>query len=566
MNTVAIALFCIVWFAASYYWYGGFIERKLGQPDDSVPTPAHVHPDGIDFVPSRKRLVWGNHFASIAGAGPIIGPILAMAMFGWGPTLVWVCVGSVFMGAVHDYLCLMYSVRNNGDEIFKLAESALGPVSRVLFALLLYCMLLLLITVFMVSVAQAFVTVPALVIPTFGLIFIAMLMGWALHKMHLPEVPVYIVSVALAYSLIWVGVAFPLSLPGEWGHATVMAVWFVVISGYCLLASVAPIWVILQPRDFISSVKLGVGILLGFLGIVVVQPVMSAPFSGSMDPSTKPLWPMLFIIVACGAISGFHSLVSTGTTSKQLDRQSDAKPVAFGGMLMEGMLSMLVILVVGAGLSWGYAPDGLVGSPSLQYFGDALKDNWIVAFGNGFGRIVGEVGIPGLTVSIAGLLGAVMVKSFVLTTLDSGTRLARFLVEETLGSRIALFRNNIAAALFLLVPSYFLAVTNSYATVWQMFGTANQITAGIALVTVGVLLAAEGRATRYVMIPAVFMLITTAAALVWELFAPGTGFFVRANPQWSLGLISLVLLGLAVVGVISAVGCLRRRLATKRAA
>ena len=199
----------------------------------------------------------------------------------------------------------------------------------------------------------------------------------------------------------------------------------------------------------------------------------------------------------------------------------------------------------------------------MLFRSNALKDNWIVAFGNGFGQIVGAVGIPGLTASIAALLGAVMVKSFILTTLDSGTRLARFLVNETLGRRIPLFRNKVAASLFLLVPSYFLAVTNSYATVWQMFGTANQLTAGIALVTVGALLAAEGRATRYVMIPAVFMLVTTGAALFWELFAPGTGFLVRAQPEWSLGALSIILLGLAVVGVISAIGCLRQRMIAK---
>jgi len=561
VNTVAIALFCIVWFGASYYWYGGFIERKLGQPDDSIPTPATVHSDGIDFVPSRKRLIWGNHFASIAGAGPIIGPILAMSMFGWGPTLLWVCVGSVFMGAVHDYLCLMYSVRNDGAEIFKLADTALGPYSRMLFALLLYCMLLLLITVFMVSVAQAFVTVPALVIPTFGLVFIAIFMGLALHKLRLPEIPVYAVSIILAYGLIWLGQAFPLSLPASWGHTAVMAVWFLVISGYCLCASVAPIWLILQPRDFISSVKLGVGIFLGFLGIIFIHPTMSAPFSGSMNPTSKPLWPMLFIMVACGAISGFHSLVSTGTTSKQLSRQSDAKPIAFGGMLMEGVLAMLVILVVGAGLTWGYAPDGASGPQALQFFGNALKDNWIVAFGNGFGHVVGAVGIPGLSVSIAALLGAVMVKCFILTTLDTGTRLSRFLVDGTLGQRVPFFQNKIVASLFLLVPSYLLAATNSYKAVWQMFGTANQLTAGIALVTVGALLAAEGRSTRYVMVPAIFMLVTTGAALVWELFAPGTGFLVRAQPEWSLGIISLVLFGLACAGIVGVVGCVRHRMA-----
>lgn len=561
-STLVIALASLVWFCLAYRIYGRFAARRLVRPDDRRPTPATTHGDGVDYHASPRPLLWGNHFASIAGAGPIIGPILAVSLFGWGATFLWVCLGSVFVGAIHDYLTLMYSVRNDGREIYDLAGDMLGRSGRLLASLLVLGMLLLLITVFMVSVAQSLINVPQLVIPTFGLVVVALLMGLGVHKAGLGLGLVSALGVAAAYGLVWVGYAHPVSLPAAWDRQTVMAVWCLVISVYCMLASISPIWLILQPRDFISTFKLGVGMVLGFAAIVLVAPPMNAPLHvGGFVSQGKPVWPVLFIIVACGAVSGFHAVVSTGTSSKQLARESHGLGVGFGGMLAEGALSVLVILVVCAGLLWGEAPAGTTGQASLLYFQTALEQNWIVAFGEGFGNLVGRLGIPELIVPVAALLGSVMVKSFILTTLDSGTRLGRFLVSSSLGRRIPLLKGRLAATLFVLVPALLLALTNSWTAVWKMFGASNQLIAAIALATVTVLLARDGRPLRYSLLPALFMMTTALAALAWEAFAPGSGYLTGAVRDWDLGLISLVLMGL---GVLATVRCIAQVRSTRR--
>lgn len=547
MNSLVITLGALAWFMLGYFVYGRFIERKLVSPDDSRPTPAFEFEDGVDYHPSKTRLLWGNHFASIAGAGPIIGPILAVSAFGWGYTFLWVAIGAVFLGAVHDYLSLMVSVRHQGRGIYDLAEPFLGRLGRTLVSILVYMMLTLIITVFMVSVAQAFIGRPALVIPTFGLVAIAAVMGLAITTFRLNEVVVMTLGIIGAYALIWVGFDNPVTLPASWSKEIVVAVWCSLISLYCLLASISPIWLILQPRDFISSIKLFVGMGLGFLGILVVHPAISAPFhQGAFFSEGKPIWPILFIMVACGAISGFHSLVSTGTSSRQIIRESAGRPVAFGGMIAEGALAVMVIMVVAAGLHWGNAPAGTAAGDAGMWFGSALKKGWIVAFGNGFGNVVGGMDLPFLTAPIAGLLGAVMVKSFILTTLDSGTRLGRFLVAETLGKKIPfLAKSRIAATLVVLIPGYLLAVTNSWASIWKLFGASNQLIAAITLTTVTAYLAHRKLPRLYTLIPAVFMLATSAAALAWEAFAPGAGYFTAPKPSYELGVISVVLLVLA---------------------
>ena len=550
MNTLVVSIAILAWFVLAYIFYGRFISGNLAKPDNNNPTPAHQLNDGLDYSPSKRRFLWGNHFASIAGAGPIIGPIMAISYFGWGPTILWVALGAVFIGAVHDYLALMMSVRHQGRGISELASLTAGRGTAAALAVMLYFVLVLLIAVFMVSVAHALISMPALVIPTFGLIGVAVLLGLALERWHVPELIASPLAVFLAYFLIWVGYHLPVSLPAFLGEQGVMAVWLVVLAAYCLLASVAPMWLLLKPRDFISGIKLAVGMLLGFAAIVVVQPVINAPFGeGAFVDHGKPLWPILFILVACGAVSGFHAIVSTGTTARQLNKETDGRPIAFGGMLMEGALAVLVIMVVSAGLKWGAAPAGLSGAEANQYFATALGKGWIVAFGTGFGRVVSGLEIPVLTAGVAALLGAVMVKSFILTTLDAGTRLARFLVNESVGKKVPALNGLWFSSAVVLVPAFVLALTNTYSQVWKLFGAANQLIAAVALLTITALLAAQSIARRYTLAPAVFMLVTSTAALLWEMFDPQTGYFTSAKQDWYLGVIAglLVLLELVVV-------------------
>jgi carbon starvation protein len=544
----------LIWFFIAYRTYGSFIEKRIVKPDDSRPTPAHTLNDNVDYVPAKKRFLWGNHFASIAGAGPIIGPILAVSIFGWGYTVLWVVIGAVFLGAVHDYLSLMFSVRHDGLEIDELAGAVVGRTMKLIFAALLWIVLLFIVAVFLVSVAQAFIHMPQLVIPTLGLIGISLVMGLAINYLHVNDVIASCIAVVVAYLLIWVGSVCPVSLPASWRPELIVSFWVFILCIYCLLASISPMWLILRPRDFVSSVMLTVGMGLGFIGIVVVNPNFSAPFSKSgFISSGEPVWPILFIMVACGAISGFHSIVATGTSSRQLNKESDGKAVAFGGMLMEGVVALLVIMIVSAGLKWGFAPKGIEGIQANQYFGTALSKNWIVAFSQGFGNVVGSVGIPYMTVTAAALLGAVMVKSFILTTLDSGSRLARYIVTESFSRSAPIFKNKIFSTVLILIPAFLLAVTKSYHHIWKLFGSSNQLIAAVALVTITAYLARAGQSKRYTLIPSIFMLVTTVAALLWQIFNPGSGYFTGPKPDIVLGVLALVLIVLALTIVIKTV-------------
>jgi len=550
MNTLVVMLIGLVWFYLAYRFYGNFIRDKIVKPEEAATTPAHKFRDDIDYSPGKKIFLWGNHFAAIAGAGPIVGPILAVSFFGWGYTALWIMLGSVFIGAIHDYLSLMISVRNEGKSIANIAGDMMGKVVHYSFAILLYIVLLLVVAVFMDSVAQAFVNVPQLVIPTLGLVGVAIIMGLMLRS-GFNEIFVAIFGVALAYFLVWVGMKVPVVLPAAWGQATIENIWLFVLSVYCVLASISPIWLILRPRDFVSSVMLIVGMSLGLLGIFIVHPAINAPFhlNGFFAPNGSPVWPILFIIVACGAISGFHSIVATGTTTKQLNKETDAKGIAFGAMLMEAVLGLLVVMIVVGGLKWGFAPKTASSFEAGLYFGNALSKNWIIAFGHGFGNIVSQMHIPLLTFTFAALLGATMVKSFILTTLDMGTRLARLIISETFGSHVGILKNRLFSSLVLIVPAFLLAITKAYTSIWTLFGATNQLVAFVTLITITAYLIKIGRPKMYTLIPAIFMLLTTGAALLWETFNTKTGFLLGAKPMPFLGVLAILLLILMVVVV-----------------
>jgi len=549
MNSLTLIIIAFVWFYLGYRFYGNFIERRLVSPDDSKATPAVALNDNVDYSPAKTSFLWGHHFASIAGAGPIIGPILAVSYFGWGITALWITIGSVFMGAVHDYLSLMLSVRNKGKGIAEVAGISIGNRTRVVFAVLIWLTLVFIITVFAASGAKALVSYPELVIPTFGICIVAIFLGLAVYRFKVSSKVASIIAIAVVYGLIWVGFKHPLSFP-TWLASTEQAAvnWMmVVLFTYCAIASVLPVWFLLQPRDFLSSVNLFVGLALGVLGVAIVHPTMNAPFHiGGFMSGNKPIWPLLFIIVACGAISGFHTMVGTGTTSKQLSKESCGKVVGFGGMIMEGVLAFLVVIVVSAGLIWGNAPAGATAAQAGHYFQTALSESWILAFGHGFGNIVGEVGMPGLTAAFAGLLGATMVKTFVMTSLDTSTRLGRFVFVETFAKKVPFLKNRLVATLIVIIPAFLLAVTNTYSNIWKMFGASNQLIAAIALITISAYLAGKRKPTVFTYIPATLMAITTTAALLWGAFNPKTGYFV-GEFNLTLGIISIVLIVMAGV-------------------
>jgi carbon starvation protein len=553
MNSLLLSVMIIVWLAVAYRWYGGLIDRKVVLPDDGRDPPSCSRFDGVDYCPGKPVVLFGHHFSSIAGAGPIIGPIAAVAAFGWGASILWVALGVVFVGAVHDYVALMVSVRHGGKSLPDVAREVAGNRASLLFMLFVWLSLILIIAVFAVVAGRTLMSTPQIVIPTFAIIPIAALFGWATYKMRMPVPLGTVIALGLLAACIALGYRFPLALP--LGEAAAFRVWFGILILYGFGASVLPVWMLLQPRDYISTWVLVIGVVLGFAGLVVSRPTMNAPFfTGWRSATQGPLWPMLFILIACGAVSGFHSLVAGGTTSKQLAKESDGRPVGFGAMLMEGAVATLAIVCVAAGLRW-VAPEG---SP-LGFFQVLGDGGPIKAFGAGYGSLTA----PFLTFSIGTLVGITMLKTFVMTTLDTTVRITRFITSELLGPRVPAFRNRVVASLVGVAGAYFLGSSGKWSVLWPVFASANQLVAALTLIVLTAYLIGVKKPSAYTLYPAVFMLATTMGALVWNcvrfLFPPE-----GESVNLTLGIACMVLL---VLGALVATEAPRSvRAARRRAA
>ncbi|MBD3349612.1 MAG: carbon starvation protein A [Candidatus Eisenbacteria bacterium] len=536
MNGLFLAVVVIIWLVIAYRWYGGIIDRRIVRPDDSREPPSCELYDGVDYCPGSRPVLFGHHFSSIAGAGPIIGPVAAVAAFGWGASVLWIALGVVFFGAVHDYVSLMISVRHGGKSLPAIAREVVGPRARLLFMFFVWFALILMIAVFVVVAAQTLMSTPAIVIPTFAIIPIAGLFGWATFRRKLPVALGTIGSLALLGLSIYLGYLYPLSLP--FGGDAAFATWMVLLFGYGFIASVLPVWVLLQPRDYISTWVLVIGMVLGFTGLAITRPTLSAPFFTGWSHATQgPLWPMLFILIACGAISGFHSLVAGGTTSKQLKRESDGKPIGFGAMLAEGAVATLAIVCVAAGLKWA-APES-----SPESFLGVLKEGGpIKAFGAGYGGLTAPI----LTVAIGTLVGITMLKTFVMTTLDTTVRITRFITSELFAERIPLMANRFVASAVGVVAAFLLAMSGKWSVLWPVFAAANQLVAALTLIVLSAYLVGVRKPAKFTLYPAVFMLATTMGALVWK----GYGFLFPPEGQsvnLALGIASAVLLVLGAM-------------------
>lgn len=521
--------------------YGRFIEKKILQIDDSRVTPARQINDGIDYSPARRPLLFGHHFSSIAGAGPILGPLLGVMYFGWLGALLWVALGSVFLGAVHDYTSLMTSVRNNGRSLADISEKTLGRRTKIIFSVFLWLTLALVIAVFAVVASRTLVSQPEIVIPTFGLVLIAMLFGWLTYRKGVPVFAGTIVALAVLFGLIYLGKLWPVILPAQILGLSSQNVWFFVLIIYSLFASSLPVWFLLQPRDYISTWILFFGLGLGYLGLVLFNPSIGAPAFVSFSSKGGPLWPMLFVIIACGAISGFHSIVAGGTTAKQLPNEGSGRLIGYGSMVTEAALAGLVIFIATGALVWD--PTAAQSQFGFQHLMTVAGDP-IQAFATGFGRFVSA--IPGFTLVIGTFFGMVMLNAFVLTTLDTGTRLGRFIFSEMAGKRIRLLQNRWFASAIILVLASVLGATEGYKAIWPVFGASNQLVAALALIVVSSYLVGIKKPTIYTAIPAFFMLLTTLAALGYQ------GYTFLQNSSYLLFLLCVVLIGLAAVIVYDA--------------
>ena len=551
MNTVVIALGSILFLLVGYKLYGGLLERRLVETDCQRPTPAHKLQDGVDYDPAHPLVLFGHHFSSIAGAGPIIGPVLGLALFGWVAVLGWVLLGTLFIGGVHDYLSLMMSCRSEGRSVADIGRRVISPIAGTLFSVFLWLALVLIIAVFGVVGSKALIAKDIgaqMTFPTFMIIPIAMVFGWVQRRRLMPLWASTLLAMVLLFVCIYLGYKWlPISMeslfPGN--PVAQQNAWLVILLlFYCVLASVWPVWLLLQPRDYLSVYALFIGLGLGYAGLLVAHPVMQAPMTVSLMSKEGPLWPMLFVIVACGAISGFHSVVASGTTVKQLSCETHAKSIGFGSMVLEAILAVMTLCLVGGGLLWlpSFEANPLYGPAILKEGGP------LVVFSKAFGQVVGGEAFPWLTIGFVALVAMTLLKFFVLTTLDTCTRLARFVLTEQFGEAWAPFRNRWVATLITLVPAFALAVSGAWERIWPVFGAANQLIAALALLVLTCYFLGIRKPALYTAIPGVFMLLTTLAALgyqVWTCFTHKNEQGV-VEPQWLLAAFALVLVVLAI--------------------
>ena len=520
MAAIWLLILSVVFFSAGYALYGGFLSRKLGIDPDRL-TPAHSRRDGVDYVPAKPAVLVGHHFASIAGAAPIIGPVTA-AVFGWLPVYIWIVLGGIFLGAAHDFMSLVASIRHQGKSIGEVVEEQIGPTGKILFLLFAWSALILVIAVFADVVASTFVKVPAVATSSLGFIALALVFGVAVNRFAAPLWLSTMVGVALLVGILFLGQAYPLDLAqmldGEPAEAARAAKrwWLWILFGYVFVASVTPVQVLLQPRDYLNSFLLYGLMGLGLVGVAVANPqIQMETTTGWSHPKLGLIFPALFVTVACGAISGFHSLVASGTTSKQLDRETHAQPVGYGSMLVESLLAVLALVAVITMAKGRYgeffAPGG--GGP-------------VAAFSAGLGEFISTLGIP---VEGAIAFVALAVSAFALTSLDTGTRLARFAFQEFFerpsGKATFLSSNRYVATGVSVGPAMLLAfhevehpvtgeLVSAWRMIWPIFGSANQLLASLALLAVSVWLARRSRASWFALAPMVFMFAVTMTSLV----------------------------------------------------
>lgn len=523
MNGVVLLLASSVIFLIAYVSYGSWLSKKWGI-DIKRPTPAHTQEDGVDYMPTKPAVLLGHHFSSIAGAGPIVGPITA-AVFGWVPVVLWVIVGSIFFGGVQDYGSVVASIRHKGQTIGEIIDATIGRRGKFLFSIFAWLTLVVVIAAFANIVAQTFVASPESATASLLFVALAVVFGLAVYRSRMPLGISSVVGVAALIGCMVLGHLFPLSL----GKNT----WIAILMVYIFIASIAPVWILLQPRDYLNSFLLYAMILFAFAGILVYQPSMQlAPVTNFDLGGGNLLFPMLFVTVACGAISGFHSLVGSGTSSKQLDNEGNAKMIGYGSMLIEGVLAVVAIIAA-----------GYIGGDKLA---ELLKAGGPVnVFADGIGTFMTMFGF---SFAVAKGFVALTISAFAMTTLDTATRLGRFIFQEMFApaegaagkSSASILANPYVATLITIFVSAYMAV-GSYTTIWPIFGAANQLLAALALLAIAVWLKRSKLDCAMVVVPMVFMFAVTLTALVQLIYFNIGGNWLVAGLSIVLFLLSLAL-------------------------
>lgn len=545
MNSLVLVLVGIAMILAGYLLYSRWLATRVYTLDAGFRTPSHALRDDVDFVPTNKYVLWGHHFTSVAGAAPIVGPAVAV-IWGWLPAFLWVTLGTIFFAGMHDLGALWASVRNRGQSIGSLSARYIGRRGANLFLVVIFLLLLMVNAAFAVVISGLLVSTPSAVIPTWGAIAVALLIGQAIYRFRWNLPIVSVVGVVALYALIWLGDQYPVSLPDTVLGMPANGVWIVILFAYAGIASVLPVWLLLQPRDYINGLQLFLALGILFAAVLISTPTVVAPAINDAVPEGTPgIVPLLFVTIACGAISGFHGMVASGTSSKQLDNETDARFVGYFGAVGEGLLALGAIVATTAGFQT---------LANWEEVYSAFGQGGVAAFVEGGGSIV-QNGL-GLPQSLSATILATTAVLFAATTMDTGVRLQRFVVAE-IGEVMGVTLNKWVSTAIVLVVAVGLtfgagADGSGGMLIWPLFGTTNQIMAGLTLAIVAVMLLRRGRPALPAIIPLTFVLIMSVLALLVQM---GT-FWQDRN--WLLLVLDVIILVAAVWVIVEAVGAMVR--------
>ncbi len=554
MAALLIMILAFAGYIIMYQLYGKFIGNKIFALSAAAKAPSVELEDGTDYVPTKKEVIFGHHFTSIAGTGPIVGPAIAI-IWGWVPALIWIFVGTIVMGAVHDFGALIISMRNQGKSISEYTAKYINNRTKIFFFLIVFLELWIVIAIFGLVIAVVFTMYPQSVIPVWLEIPIALYLGYLIYKKGKNVMTWSIIAVIVMYATFIIGYYVPFKMPTILGIPPT-GVWTIILLTYAFIASVLPVTTLLQPRDFINSHQLIIALALLILGVLFAafggNLHIVAPAIQASPAKAPPMWPFLFITIACGAISGFHSLVSSGTSAKQVRSEEDSLFVGYGSMLMEGTLATLVVIAVAAGIGMGYvtkAGETLTGAAAWtthysSWAAAAGLGSKISAFVDGAANMIGSIGIPkGVCLVIMG----VFVASFAATTLDTATRIQRYIVAELFGDlKLTFLTNRYTATVVAVGSALILAFVTGASgkgalTLWPLFGAVNQTLAALALIVITLYLQTKGGAKwMFAGFPALFMAFMT----IWAVIMNQTKFLGAENML--LTVINLCVLIIAV--------------------
>ena len=533
MSSLWLLFIGLAMLAGGYLLYAKFLGERIYRLDPAYATPAHEMNDGVDFVPTNKFVLWGHHFTSVAGAAPIVGPAVAV-IWGWLPAFLWVTLGTVFFAGMHDMGALWASTRNRGRSMGMLSGRYIGARGRNLFLVVIFLLLLMVVAAFAVVIKNLLISTPSAVIPAWGAIVVALVVGQMIYRWRMNLLLTTVIGVTALYSLILLGDAYPVELPASTLGMSPATFWIVALFVYAGIASLLPVWVLLQPRDYINGVQLFIGLGLLYGATLFSAPDLAAPaLNDNVPEGTPSLVPLLFVTIACGAISGFHGMVSSGTSSKQLDKETDARFVGYFGAVGEGLLALGAIIAATA----GYAT-----LADWEAVYTEFNAGGVTAFVQGGGSILNAgLGIP---TSLSATILATMAVLFAATTMDTGVRLQRFVVQEigeVLGARVDKYAGT-AIVLVVAMGLTFSAGAGGEGgmRIWPLFGTTNQLLASLTLSIVAVILLRKKRNPLPALVPLVFVFVMSFYAAIVQL---GT---LRDDEDW-------LLLGLDAVIIVAAV-------------